>query len=282
MAIEKKSDYNNYFKWRSVSWGAIAAGLAVAFAIYFTLNLLGAGIGIATFGGEETSGKGLSIGAGIWWFLAGVISLYSGGWVAGTLSGAALRMYRALHGAAVWALMYLISVYLLTTALAGLVGGTAQVLGQTFRAAGTVAEKAAPGLQQALKQFSIETGDLKQQVKDAVGEPQMSDENVTNIATAVKEYLQSSRSPQDRQQLTQAVSRNSGKSQQEVEPMIRQLEQSYEQGLESAMETAEKTATITGTTAIVLAVVMFIGLLAASIGAAFTCGPFCTKHDHAG
>ncbi len=280
MAIEQRTDIaHNGYTWRSFSWGAILAGLVVAFAVYLTLNLLGAGVGITTFGGEETSGKAVGIGSGIWWFLVGVISLYLGGWVAGTLSGAPLRVYRILHGAAVWGLMYLISVYLLTTALAGLVGGTASMLGQTLQTAGAAFGKN-PALQQALRQFGVEPGNLKQQVKDAVGAPEMTDENVTNIANAVQQYLRTSRSPQDRQQLTQVVAQNSGKSPEEINPMIQQWEQRYEQTKQQAFEGAEKAASVTGTTAIILSIVMFIGLIAASVGAALACGPFCEKHVH--
>jgi CHASE3 domain sensor protein len=131
-----------------------------------------------------------------------------------------------------------------------------------------------------MKQFGVEPGNLKQQVKDAVGAPQMTDENVTNIATAAQQYLQSSRTPQDRQQLSQMVAQNSGKSPQEIDPMIQKWEQKYDETKQQAYQGAEKAANVTGTTAIVLALVMFIGLIAASIGAAIACGPFCEKHVH--
>jgi hypothetical protein len=140
MAEEKYAagTYNQEMRlgWKRVSWGGIWAGLFFTLAIYITLNLLGAGIGIVSIGQAESAenlGKGLGIGAGIWWFISGLISLFLGGWFAGRTSALPHKMDRALQGAVVWALMYLIMVWLLTTTLASVVGGAASLLGKTFR-----------------------------------------------------------------------------------------------------------------------------------------------------
>lgn len=138
---------------RRISWGAIFAGLFVALATQLLLSLLGVGIGASTIhlgSSGGASATGLGIGGAIWFFLSILISLFTGGWVAGTVAGMPRRVEGLLHGVVVWSLTTLATVYLLTTAIGGLLGGATGLLGQAVGAAGTGAAAAAPGISAAV------------------------------------------------------------------------------------------------------------------------------------
>jgi len=152
-----------------MSWGAIFAGALVTIAIFVTLQLLGAGIGLAAVdltGREVTSGTSLGIGAAVWWLIAGLISLFIGGWVAGRLALLPNKLDRALHGLTTWALFYVAMFLLATTALSALVGGGLSMLGQGAQAAGQAA--ASPQGQQALEDQLRNQGLTPEQIRDRI------------------------------------------------------------------------------------------------------------------
>jgi hypothetical protein len=75
-----------------ISWGAVLAGVVVMLVTQLILNLLGIGIGAATLdpaagAAENPSASSFSIGAGIWFVLAGVLASLAGGYAAGRLAG---------------------------------------------------------------------------------------------------------------------------------------------------------------------------------------------------
>jgi hypothetical protein len=137
----------SFFK--HISWGAIFAGLTTAVIIQLLLTLLGVGIGAASVDPlhERNSGEGLGVGAGLWFFISGIISMYVGGRVAGRFSGSATRQERMLHGVFTWATTSILSVILLATAVGSLLGGAASMLGS---AAGVAAQN--PSAQAAMNQ----------------------------------------------------------------------------------------------------------------------------------
>src|SRR5215472_11919227 len=112
---------------RGVSWSSILAGVTAAIAVQLLLNLLGIGVGAATI--NPQSGQGLAVGAVIWFVFSSVISLFVGGWIAGRLAGTSNKKDVALYGFVTWALASLVLFYLLSTAVGGLLGGAASVLG---------------------------------------------------------------------------------------------------------------------------------------------------------
>src|ERR1700712_2202671 len=73
-----------------VSWGAIFAGVAVALAVQFLLNLLGVGIGAAVIDPakyDNPDASTFSIAGGIWFVVAGLVASFVGGYIASRLSG---------------------------------------------------------------------------------------------------------------------------------------------------------------------------------------------------
>src|SRR3954471_9596355 len=73
-----------------VSWGAVLAGVVTALVVQLLLNMLGIGIGLGTLsaaGGDNPSPTTLSVGAGLWWTLSGIVASFLGGAMAGRLAG---------------------------------------------------------------------------------------------------------------------------------------------------------------------------------------------------
>ena len=133
---------------RRISWAAVFGGLAIALATQLLLSLLGIGIGASTIHPTSSNGASAqSVGNGsvIWFVLTSLISLFAGGWVAGRLAGMPRQADGLLHGLIAWSLTSLFTVYLLTTAIGGIISGATGALGTVLGTAGTGLAMAAPG-----------------------------------------------------------------------------------------------------------------------------------------
>lgn len=98
------------------------------------------------------SSGSLSIGAGIWWVVSGIIAAALGGYIAGRLSGKASESTTAYHSLISWAVATLAVMYLLSSAASGLMGGAVNTASSVLSGAGkaiggslqTVVQTAAP------------------------------------------------------------------------------------------------------------------------------------------
>ncbi|MDQ2741064.1 MAG: hypothetical protein M3Z66_02005 [Chloroflexota bacterium] len=129
-----------------VSWSAIFAGVALVIAIEVLLGALGAGVGLGFVNpkaGTTPEASNFGIGAGIWWLVSTVIALIIGGYAAARLAGVPTRFDGVLHGLVIWSLALLLTIYLITSTVGGLVGGAFSVIGGTVSAAGSAIGSAA-------------------------------------------------------------------------------------------------------------------------------------------
>jgi hypothetical protein len=230
-------------------------------AIFITLQLLGAGIGASALdltGREVTSPRSLGSGAAIWWFITGLIALFIGGWVAGRLGWRPTKVDRALHGLTVWAVFYVAMFLLVTTALGALIGGGVSLLSSSVVAAGEAA--ATPQGQQALSPQNIQEQIAKILGGGAAQAPNQ--QSSPEVAAAVNNYLQSPRTPQDRQRAVQTITQASGMS----EAQANQLLTNVERNVQQAKKTGEEAANITGGTLIGMSIAMLLGAIVAAIG----------------
>ena len=110
-----------------VSWGAIFAGVVVGLVVQVLLTMLGLGIGVATLDpmtGDNPTASTFSIASGIWYVISGIIAAFAGGYIAARMSGKTVATTGALHGLTTWAFTTLLVLYLLSTAVGSIVGGT--------------------------------------------------------------------------------------------------------------------------------------------------------------
>jgi hypothetical protein len=140
-----------------VAWGAVFAGAAIALVMQIILNMIGLGVGLSTLDvaeGDTPSASSMSVGAGVWFVVSGILAAGLGGYIAGRLSGKASSSTTAYHGLISWAVSTLAVVYLLSAAASGVVGGAlstaSSALGGAGKALGgslqTAVQTAAPSL----------------------------------------------------------------------------------------------------------------------------------------
>ena len=137
---------------RRISWAAIFGGVILVVTVQLLLSLLGAGIGLGTVNvnaGSTPDASSLGIGAGLWWVISSIIALGFGGYVAAWFAGIELRWDGLLHGLVTWGIATLLTVYLLSSAIGGIIGGGASALGSLTSAAGSGIKDAAQPVAQA-------------------------------------------------------------------------------------------------------------------------------------
>ena len=255
-----------------IAWGAVFAGVAVALITQLLLNMLGLGIGLATLDtgtSDNPSASGLSIGAGIWWVLSGIIASFLGGWLAGRLAGKPRESTGGLHGLTAWAVTSLLVVYLITSTLGSLLGGAVGALGSVVggaaRTASTAATTAAPA---AAGQGSEIMGAVQNQVQEATGGV-----DIGNTAGAMISGVTSNdpaQQAQAREQAAQAYAQSQGVPIETARAEVARIEQQTSARASQVKQTATKAAdtatTAASTAALVSAISLLLGALAAWFG----------------
>ena len=137
---------------RRISWGAIFGGVILVVVVQLLLSMLGAGIGLGTVNvnaGSTPTASSFGIGAGLWWLISSIVALFLGGYVAAWLAGIEIRFDGVLHGLVAWGIATLFTIYLLSSAIGGVIGGGFSALGSVTSAAGSGISSAAKPLAQA-------------------------------------------------------------------------------------------------------------------------------------
>ena len=146
---------------KRISWAAVFAGVLIAVVIQITLSLLGIGIGLSTVDPktEENPVQGLGVGTAIWYVISSLIALFTGGWVAGRLSKTNQEFDGAIHGLLTWSIVSLLTLYFVTTAIGGILGGVGKLVGNTLSTVGNVAAKgveaATPEIREQLQNVDL-------------------------------------------------------------------------------------------------------------------------------
>lgn len=249
-----------------VSWGAIIVGALIALSLQMLLNLLGLGIGASSINvaSGSTPGEGLAIGAGVWFAVAALISLFAGGWVSGRLAGVPNRNDGMLHGFATWSVSSILTVILLSSAVGGIIGGSASMLGKLASASGQGVQAASPVLGDLVSQATgITPADVKQQAGQLASDPQFQ-------AFIMSVVRNGDADPQARQNLVQLVSQKQGVSQDqasaEVNDWQQKLTNARDQAKVKATAAADQAASGLAKTALWSFVALLLGSIAATIG----------------
>ena len=257
-----------------VNWGAILAGVAAGLILQLLLNMLGLGFGLATLDpgtSDNPSAAGFGIGAAIWWVLSGIFAAFTGGWIAGRLAGKPKESTAGLHGVTAWAVTSLIVIYMLTSAVSGIVGGALGALGS---AAGGVARTAGSAVSTAGQAAAVNP-QASSAVRD-VASSVTNNPKVEEIAQAAKAGVQAvvsddpAATARAREEAAQAIatSRNIPIEQARIEAA--QQEQRAVAGAEQAKQTATKAASATtdalSSAALLSAIALLLGAVAAYFG----------------
>ncbi|MXV53205.1 hypothetical protein GS399_19745 [Pedobacter sp. HMF7647] len=167
-----QSSFANSWQQR-ISWAAVFAGLIIAVFIQLALTLLGVAIGMSTVDavGGDTPGKGLAIGSGIWYVVTMLISLFAGGWVAGRLAKDKHTSESFIHGLLVAGLLFVLTFYLISSAIGGIIGGAGKMIGGAVSSAAPSVKQAAqeryqPGTATGDDQLAADNAKLKNVVAE--------------------------------------------------------------------------------------------------------------------
>ena len=136
---------------RRISWGAIFAGVVIAVAVQLVMGILGTGIGLSMVDpvqGATPGAAGFGIGAGLYWLITTVVALGAGGYAAARMSGVTEKFDALVHGLVVWGVTLILTLYLLTSAVGGIIGGAFRTVGAVAGAAGSTVGAAAPKVAQ--------------------------------------------------------------------------------------------------------------------------------------
>jgi hypothetical protein len=261
-----------------ISWGAVFGGVVIALATQLILNLLGVGIGAATFdpaSSTNASATTFSLGAAIWWTLSGILAALAGGYAAGRLAGQPKEASGGWHGLTAWALSTLVIFALLTTTLGSIAGGALGFLGNVAGGAAqglgttaqTAVQAAAPGISQAADPLAR----IERSVRDAGGgnDPAaLRDAAVSAVRAAVTSDPAQAQEARDR--AAQVLAKAQGVPIDEARAQIGRYEQQYRQAMDQARQQATAAAQ-TATTAVSRgalfgSIALLLGAIAAWLG----------------
>lgn len=262
---------------RRVSWGAIIAGLVFALVTQFVLSLLGVAIGASTFEpyNAENQAKGFGIGAAIWVGLSSIISIFVGAWVAGRLSGGPRKTDGMLHGLATWGATTLLTLFLLTTAVGTLIGGTASLLGKAVTSGAKTADNTTGGdlKQQAMNMIS--QGTLTPTGRSGEGQnslPAQAQQNPELAAALTSMFAKggAAADPQDRDKAINALASQGTMSREEAASSVDRWNQQYLQTKAQAgqkiREAGDVAATGIAATAWSAFAILLLSAIAAALG----------------
>jgi hypothetical protein len=273
---------------RSVSWGAIFAGVSAALALQVLFMMLGSGLGFAIYSPltNDNPVADLSTGAIVIQGVSAVLSLWFGGWVAGRFTRGSCRT-GWLHGFSVWCVATVAGVLFVAAGAGWILGDLSKLVGGGLSMAGKPAAALASGAADQAKDALQQSGDtLASFGEEALGRrPAGSGAGPTvrakrEIGMAVARLFNPA-APSDvdanRSALIQTLVEHTGLSQAEATQVVTDWTASYERlkaDLAAAKAAAEtKARELAEKAANALAVMSFCAFFGFALGAiAASCG----------
>jgi len=261
-----------------LSWGSILAGVVIAVAVQLVLGILGTGIGLTMVDpveGTTPGAAGFGIGAGIYWLITTVIALGAGGYAAARVAGVHERFDALVHGLVVWGVTLILTLYLLTSAVGGIIGGAFRTVGAVAGAAGTSIGAAAPKVAQIA---GIDENDVRSEaaeyLSDAPADPsQMTPEQAQKAVASELPALArgGNEAAQAESRIVDIVAAQRKIPRAEAQAQVNRAKARFVQTKEQAVETA-KTATDSAAgaaagTSFILVLALLVGAGAAGFGA---------------
>jgi hypothetical protein len=274
---------------RSVSWGALFAGLIAAMAMQVLFMLLGAGLGFAMWSPRTDANPVAELGAGavIVQGISAVFSLWFGGWVAGRFSPAGLRGTGWLHGFVVWCAATVAGVLVVSMGASTAVGDISKVVGGGLSMAGkpaaSLADSAAAAAKDATKRSTDMVGSF---VDEGAGNattgttPGTTARAKREVGLAVARYfnpaLENDKAA-NRAALVKVLADHGNMTEADADKMVNEWTKSYDdlkadiaatkaQAEQKAREVADKAAKALAVFSLCTFVAFVIGAMAASCG----------------
>ena len=261
-----------------LSWAAIFAGVVIAVAVQLVLGILGAGIGLTMVDpveGTTPGAAGFGIGAGLYWLVTTVVALGAGGYAAARVAGVHERFDALVHGLVVWGVTLILTLYLLTSAVGGIIGGAFRTVGAVAGAAGSTVGAAAPA---AASVAGVDQADVRSEaaayLSDAPSDPaQMTSEQAQKeIAKQLPALARGGTEGQQAEsRIVDIVAAQRKISRPEAQAQVTRAKQQFvrtkDQAVASAKSATDKAAGAAAGTSFVLVLALLVGAGAAGFGA---------------
>lgn len=267
---------------RSVSWGAIFAGISAALAMQVVFMLLGAGLGFAIYSPLTDANPVANLGGGalVIQGISAVFSLWFGGWVAGRFTPAGVHATGWLHGFSVWCAATVAAVLFVSAGAGWALGDLSKLVGGGLSLAGKPAAAVAGSAADVAKDALKQSGDtLASFSEEALGNrPADSAKNVTirakrEIGMAIAHLFnpaQQSNTADNRAAMVKALVDYAGMSEADANKTVTDWTNSYDQlkaDLAAAKNEAEiKAREVADQTAKALAIFSLCAFVAFALG----------------
>lgn len=137
-----------------VRWGGVMSGFFVALGVLMIMGALGLAIGVTVLGDPRTAtgdtASGLGIGAGIWAFITLLVALFLGSMVSTKVTDRPDRPGAVMHGALVWVLFFLFTIWMIGSGISLGLSGLFGALSELTRSATTAVAAGGGDLVQTL------------------------------------------------------------------------------------------------------------------------------------
>jgi hypothetical protein len=218
--------------------------------IQLMLGMLGVGIGMSTIdplpqGGGSPEVATFGIASGVWWVVTTLIALFAGGWVAGHLAGMPRKTDAMLHGIITWGFATLLLLYVLTTSLGSLIGGTFSTVGNVLSSTGQGVQAMAGQAMQAAGGDTLET--IQEKAQQMLSQGQQTGQQLQLEQTArdlIGQLVRGELSGEDVENSIRELANRAGVPEQELQAMVEQWQIQYQEAVAAAEEQARQTAEI--------------------------------------
>ena len=177
-----------------IRWSALFAGGAVGLALQTVLTLAGLGFGAWPIDLHDVNpAEGIPVGAAVWTGLSILLSAFVGGYLTARISGSAERGDGVYHGVVVWAVNWLVFVWLTTTAMATVIGGAFSIFGTTLQTLEPwLSNAAAAAVSRTAGRINLSVDDVRQEIESvlrATGKPELQPDTVQHNAGRAADTL---------------------------------------------------------------------------------------------
>ncbi len=161
-----------------IRWSAVFAGGAVGLSLQTVLTLAGLGFGAWAIDLHDVNpAEGIPVGAAVWTGLSILLSAFVGGYLTARISGSAERGDGVYHGVVVWAVNWLVFVWLTTTAMAPVIGGAFSIFGTTLQTLEPgLSNAASAAVSRTAGRIHLSVDDVRQEIESvlrATGKPEL-------------------------------------------------------------------------------------------------------------
>jgi hypothetical protein len=227
-----------------LSWGALFGALFVTLGIFALLMSIGLAVGLAAINpNNPASAKGAGIGIGVWSAICSIVALFIGGVLASRTAGIVDRTVGAVHGAVVWGLGTVLTIFLIVSAVRTVGSGVVNLGAAIISAGGAGAQAAATGGDELAQALGVSSDDLTAAVNQRLqreGKPPVSSNQIQAVVSDVaRTTVVEGRF--DRELIVSSIAENTNLSREAATDLVDRMEDAWNRHTSALASSASKT-----------------------------------------